>query len=119
MTAADTIRLMHGSAETLRTEIHGIHTKCYEIQARGQEVEQKSLPSDKYGSFAGLNCFVRFFFCRFKDFLRSIAIQIRILILIPETIWTCLDEADYLKAVQIYLLAIHIHTGLFCRDTRE
>lgn len=45
-------------------------------------------------------------------FFRSVAIQIKVLILIPEIIWTCLDGNDYLKAVQIYLFAIHIQTGM-------
>lgn len=52
------------------------------------------------------------FFIRVKNFYRSVAIQIKILISIPEYIWMCLDNGDFLKAVHLYLLAIHIYTGL-------
>lgn len=39
--------------------------------------------------------------------------QIKILIYIPEQIWTAIDEKNFLRATQLFLLAQHIYTGKF------
>lgn len=85
---------MQNSSKSLQTHIHKINEDCYNLHASTRVDEVTPIPVNKQ-----------------KNILRSVAIQIKILILIPEIIWTCLDVHNYLKAVQIYLLAIHIHTG--------
>ncbi|GJQ76325.1 hypothetical protein Trydic_g2048 [Trypoxylus dichotomus] len=43
---------------------------------------------------------------------RYLIAQIQLTIFINEQIWLALDEEDYSKAAQFYLLAQHVHTGL-------
>lgn len=43
---------------------------------------------------------------------RCLVAQIRLTIFMNEQIWLALDEQDYSKAAQFYLLAQHVHTGL-------
>ncbi|XP_026465131.1 conserved oligomeric Golgi complex subunit 1 [Ctenocephalides felis] len=42
----------------------------------------------------------------------SVAAQIHILIIVPEKIWTAIENEDFLGAVELYLFARHISTGL-------
>ncbi|GLV40211.1 Component of oligomeric golgi complex 1 [Carabus blaptoides fortunei] len=95
ITAADAIKSMQNSAEHLYHHIGGLNDKCHTLQSTINVEETKPVAVDKL-----------------KNFYRSVAIQIKILISIPEYIWMCLDNGDFLKAVHLFLLAIHIHTGL-------
>ncbi|RZF48010.1 hypothetical protein LSTR_LSTR002076 [Laodelphax striatellus] len=44
--------------------------------------------------------------------LDQIAVQMKVLISLPEQIWTFIDNEEYAKASQLYLLARHFKTGL-------
>lgn len=95
ITAADAIKSMQNSTENLYSHIGNINEKCHNLQSSINIEDTKPLVVDKL-----------------KNFYRSVAIQIKILISIPEYIWMCLDNGDFLKAVHLYLFAIHIYTGL-------
>lgn len=43
--------------------------------------------------------------------LESVAVQLKMLVELPEHIWTALDKTDYAKATQLYMLGRHIKTG--------
>jgi len=44
------------------------------------------------------------------------AAQIRLLLEIPECIWSAMESLQYLKATQLYLLCCHLH-GMLKLDT--
>jgi hypothetical protein len=41
----------------------------------------------------------------------SVAIQIKILIDIPEQIWSAVEKEDYILGAQLFLFVRHINTG--------
>ncbi|KPJ16411.1 Conserved oligomeric Golgi complex subunit 1 [Papilio machaon] len=41
-----------------------------------------------------------------------IAIQVKLLMEIPEKIWKCIEKDDFVKASQLFIMARHINTGL-------
>ncbi|XP_013149186.1 PREDICTED: conserved oligomeric Golgi complex subunit 1 [Papilio polytes] len=41
-----------------------------------------------------------------------IAIQVKLLMEIPEKIWKCIERDDFVKASQLFIMARHINTGL-------
>jgi hypothetical protein len=41
----------------------------------------------------------------------SVAIQIKILMDIPEQIWSAVEKEDYILGAQLFLFARHINTG--------
>lgn len=49
----------------------------------------------------------------------SIAAQIRLLTILPEAIWTRLDEKEYFLATQLYIFSRHISTGLQLDHNRD
>lgn len=40
-----------------------------------------------------------------------IAIQVKLLMEIPEKIWKCIERDDFVKASQLFIMARHINTG--------
>lgn len=54
------------------------------------------------------------FFYRFSVDSEDVSkiIEIKILLSLPEQIWTALDNKEYLLAAQLFLLATHIHLGV-------
>ncbi|XP_060804604.1 conserved oligomeric Golgi complex subunit 1-like [Amyelois transitella] len=43
---------------------------------------------------------------------QSIAVQVKLLMEIPEKIWTSIEAEDYVTATQLFIMARHINTGL-------
>ncbi|XP_053611473.1 conserved oligomeric Golgi complex subunit 1 isoform X2 [Plodia interpunctella] len=43
---------------------------------------------------------------------QSISLQVKLLLEIPEKIWTSIEVEDYVKATQLFIMARHINTGL-------
>lgn len=101
--AADTIAEMKNSAENVMSTIGRIETLCSELkhnqmvsgstvqQKKKQEMENRRKEEAKF---------------------HEVASQIKLLLDIPEKMWTCLDYEDYLSASRLYLLAQHINTSL-------
>lgn len=54
-----------------------------------------------------------FTFCRssVNKVYHSVSIQIKILIDIPEQIWSAVEKEDYILGAQLFLFARHINTG--------
>lgn len=44
--------------------------------------------------------------------VHGIAMQIKLLMAIPEQVWSSIDEEDFMTATQLFLLARHIYTGI-------
>ncbi|CAH2264178.1 jg21718 [Pararge aegeria aegeria] len=44
--------------------------------------------------------------------VHSISVQIKLLMEIPEKIWKCIGNNDFVKAAQLFIVARHINTGL-------
>ncbi|XP_047003358.1 conserved oligomeric Golgi complex subunit 1 isoform X1 [Schistocerca americana] len=98
--AADTIADMKATAEGIVSHIDKMTDKCKQLQ------EQQLLgftPSSSTKSSSGSAP---------KSSFYSVAVQIRVLIVIPEHIWIAFDEENYLRAAQLFLFARHLNTGL-------
>ncbi|XP_060551941.1 LOW QUALITY PROTEIN: conserved oligomeric Golgi complex subunit 1-like [Ruditapes philippinarum] len=101
--AADTIAEMKNSAEKVMSTIGRIETLCTELK-HNQMVKSSSLQLKKKQEIE----------IRRKEEAKfhEVASQIKLLLDIPEKMWTCLDCEDYLSASRLYLLAQHINTSL-------
>ncbi|CAH0687690.1 unnamed protein product [Spodoptera exigua] len=44
--------------------------------------------------------------------MHSLSVQVKLLMEIPEKIWTSIESEDYVKATQLFIMARHINTGL-------
>ncbi|PSN54283.1 hypothetical protein C0J52_06981 [Blattella germanica] len=98
--AADTIGDMKQTAEGIISHIDNMSSKC-------QELQQKQLlgfKSDANRSRTERGAMNRVYY--------SIAIQIKILMDIPEQIWSAVEKEDYILGAQLFLFARHINTGL-------
>lgn len=98
--AADTIENMKGTAINLVEHIDGIITSCKSLndhQLIGFKIEKP--PTKRKESREVHNYY-------------GIVMQIKILTTLPESIWSCIDNEDYLVATQLFLFSRHISTGL-------
>ncbi|XP_046399880.1 conserved oligomeric Golgi complex subunit 1 [Ischnura elegans] len=98
--AADTISVMKSNSEKVIQHVDGMSAKCLELQ-------EKHLLGFKLESN---QCFSERFIKR-KPFI-MLAVQVKLLMVIPEEIWSAMDEEDYLLAAQLFLLARHVNTSL-------
>ncbi|XP_028161086.1 conserved oligomeric Golgi complex subunit 1 isoform X4 [Ostrinia furnacalis] len=46
------------------------------------------------------------------DSVHSLAVQVKLLMEIPEKIWTCIEAEDFVKATQLFIMARHVNTGI-------
>lgn len=53
------------------------------------------------------------FICRHDSVGIGLAIQVKILVAIPEQIWVAVEREDYLLGTQLFLLARHVKTGQY------
>ncbi|KAM7146012.1 conserved oligomeric Golgi complex subunit 1 isoform 4-T5 [Macrochelys suwanniensis] len=91
--AADTIAEMRLSAERLLGAVRGLQRGAPGPRgARGSQGAQPMLHSQE-----------KFY---------STAAQIKLLLEIPETIWSAMEASQYLRATQLYLLCCHLHSLL-------
>ncbi|XP_075979417.1 conserved oligomeric Golgi complex subunit 1 [Anticarsia gemmatalis] len=49
---------------------------------------------------------------QYNNSVHSISVQVKLLMEIPEKIWTSIEAEDYVKATQLFIMARHINTGL-------
>lgn len=47
------------------------------------------------------------------DSVDSLAVQVKLLMEIPEKIWTCIEAEDFVKATQLFIMARHVNTGMY------
>lgn len=45
--------------------------------------------------------------------VHSLSVQVKLLMEIPEKIWTSIETEDYVKATQLFIMARHVNTGKF------
>ncbi|KAK7465202.1 hypothetical protein BaRGS_00037631 [Batillaria attramentaria] len=100
--AADTITAMKNSAENVMKSISRMEDMCQTLQqkhmVKGAPYQQpvKTDNSKK----------------RPETEFYGVAAQIKLLLDMPEKIWSSVDSGDYLTATQLYLLARHVNTSL-------
>lgn len=99
--AADTIAEMQNSAEAICNNIKTMEGLCESLQQRGligfktqgnhaNGIERKSASGGHY----------------------SLAVQVKVLVGVPEALWGLTEYGQYLPASQLLLLAHHTHTAL-------
>ncbi|KAK7116850.1 conserved oligomeric Golgi complex subunit 1-like isoform X2 [Littorina saxatilis] len=107
--AADTITAMKTSAENVMKSISHMEELCQTLQqkhsVKGASYHQPATPDHskkrKEAEFFG------------------VAAQIKLLLDMPEKIWSSVDSGDYLTGTQLYLLARHINTSLHLDGQRS
>ncbi|XP_068241902.1 conserved oligomeric Golgi complex subunit 1-like [Palaemon carinicauda] len=99
--AADTIAEMQESANAICKNIQTMEGLCESLQQRGLiGFKTKSHPviGNDRSSTSGNH--------------HSLAVQVKLLVTIPETLWSLTEHGQYLQATQLLLLAHHTHTAL-------
>ncbi|KAJ7989890.1 hypothetical protein DPEC_G00309170 [Dallia pectoralis] len=95
--AADTIGEMRQCSESVVTSIQDMHRYCQQLkQGRGgpQTENKKEIQRQSQERFY------------------TMASQIKLLLEIPERIWSSMEASQYLQATQLYLLCCHLHRQL-------
>ncbi|XP_075235076.1 conserved oligomeric Golgi complex subunit 1 [Lycorma delicatula] len=101
--AADKITEMKEISQLVIKDIEGVSSATDDLQGNNAKHFGKKLK--QINSFHSLvNITV--------PSLESIAVQLKLLIELPEYIWTALDKNDFATATQLYMLGRHIKTGL-------
>ncbi|XP_069696321.1 conserved oligomeric Golgi complex subunit 1 isoform X2 [Periplaneta americana] len=98
--AADTIGDMKQTAEGIISHIDNMSVKCQQLQQKhllGFKVDSNNTKAERISV---------------NKTYHSIAIQIKILMDIPEQIWSAVEKEDYILGAQLFLFARHINTGL-------
>uniref|UniRef100_A0A6M2DMV3 Conserved oligomeric Golgi complex subunit 1 n=1 Tax=Xenopsylla cheopis TaxID=163159 RepID=A0A6M2DMV3_XENCH len=103
--AADTIAEMKHTAANVVNYVREIKTTCENSHERG------------FFKLQIMNPRIHRSVVDFSQ--KSIAAQIQILIIVPEKIWMCIENEDFLGAVELYLFAQYISTGLQFRINDE
>ncbi|KAK7076327.1 hypothetical protein SK128_000859 [Halocaridina rubra] len=99
--AADTISEMRESAKAICSNIHTMEGLCGSLQQRGLiGFKTKSLPVN--GTDRSSSASTHY----------TLAVQVKLLVTIPETLWSLTEHKQYLQATQLLLLAHHTHTAL-------
>ncbi|KAK3097887.1 hypothetical protein FSP39_014178 [Pinctada imbricata] len=100
--AADTITEMKNSAHNVMQSINRMESLCKELKQRhmvkGSLLYKREKPDNSSRKHE-----LKFY---------GIASQIKLLLDMPEKIWSALDTSDYLTAARHYLLSRHVHTSL-------
>ncbi|KAI0208088.1 Conserved oligomeric Golgi complex subunit 1 [Lamellibrachia satsuma] len=95
--AADTITEMKNSAKNVVKSVLRMQLECQKkrdlARVKGT-TDKKDVHRKKEASFY------------------AIAAQMKLLMDIPEQIWSAIELGEYLHATQLFLLARHVHTGL-------
>ncbi|XP_071171265.1 conserved oligomeric Golgi complex subunit 1-like [Mytilus edulis] len=101
--AADTITDMKNSAQNVMSSIAKMEDMCKQLKehhmVKGSSYHTRSQPDQLQKRKKE----VKFY---------GVASQIKLLLDMPEKIWSSLDDKDYLTATRHYLLSRHIHTSL-------
>ncbi|XP_074553309.1 conserved oligomeric Golgi complex subunit 1 isoform X2 [Halichoeres trimaculatus] len=94
--AADTIGEMRQCSESVVQSIQDMHQYCLNLKkGRGGESRSKQESQRQW-----------------QDKFNMMASQIKLLLEIPERIWSAMEASQYLQATQLYLLCCHLHSLL-------
>ncbi|XP_072414803.1 conserved oligomeric Golgi complex subunit 1 isoform X2 [Chiloscyllium punctatum] len=99
--AADTITDMRLCSEKVVSSVRDMYEYCTRIKPSGPGRAPPPLPAKR--SQAQQQSQEKFY---------SMAAQIKLLLNMPEKIWSALESSQYLHAAQMYLLCCHIHSIL-------
>ncbi|XP_042883132.1 conserved oligomeric Golgi complex subunit 1-like [Penaeus japonicus] len=99
--AADTISEMRNSAEAICGNIHTMEGLCESLQQRGL-IGFKTQSHHSNGSLRSPTPGSHY----------SVAVQVKLLVAVPEILWSLTERCHYLPATQLLLLAHHTHTAL-------
>ncbi|XP_045575539.1 conserved oligomeric Golgi complex subunit 1 isoform X2 [Salmo salar] len=95
--AADTIGEMRQCSESVVTSIQDMHRFCHKLK------QGKSVPQSNSKEEVQRQSQEKFY---------TMASQIKLLLEIPERIWSSMEASQYLQATQLYLLCCHLHRQL-------
>lgn len=98
--AADTIEEMKDTTSSTLNHIKEMISACrnlHDTHLVGFKISEKPIQTSNYQS---------------NSSVQSISLQVKLLMEIPEKIWTCIESQDFIKATQLFVLARHINTGL-------
>ncbi|KAK4321749.1 hypothetical protein Pmani_007487 [Petrolisthes manimaculis] len=99
--AADTIAEMQSSAEAVCENIQTMEGLCGSLQQRGLiGFKTQIIQSNNKDN------------CAVTGTHYSVAVQVRVLVGAPETLWSLTEQGRHLHASQLLLLALHTHTAL-------
>ncbi|XP_028455468.1 conserved oligomeric Golgi complex subunit 1 isoform X1 [Perca flavescens] len=92
--AADTIGEMRQCSESVVRSIRDMHRYCHSLkQGRANGTHSGTQESQK----------------QWQEKFYTMASQIKLLLEIPERIWSAMEACQYLQATQLYLLCCHLH----------
>lgn len=93
--AADTIGEMRQCSESVVQSIQDMNQYCLNLKKGKNSVSSKQESQRQW-----------------QDKFNTMASQIKLLLEIPERIWSAMEASQYLQATQLYLLCCHLHSLL-------
>uniref|UniRef100_A0A4W6D3X0 Conserved oligomeric Golgi complex subunit 1 n=1 Tax=Lates calcarifer TaxID=8187 RepID=A0A4W6D3X0_LATCA len=94
--AADTIGEMRQCSESVVQSIQDMHQYCHRLKQGKAGVSSCRQESQR----------------QWQEKFYTMASQIKLLLEIPERIWSAMEASQYLQATQLYLLCCHLHSLL-------
>ncbi|KAL7377838.1 hypothetical protein ABVT39_005075 [Epinephelus coioides] len=94
--AADTIGEMRQCSESVVQSIQDMHQYCHRLKQGKASVSSCRHESQR----------------QWQEKFYTMASQIKLLLEIPERIWSAMEASQYLQATQLYLLCCHLHSLL-------
>ncbi|KAM9346090.1 conserved oligomeric Golgi complex subunit 1 isoform 2-T2 [Symphorus nematophorus] len=94
--AADTIGEMRQCSESVVQSIQDMHQYCQRLKQGKSSVSSSRQESQRQS----------------QEKFYTMASQIKLLLEIPERIWSAMEASQYLQATQLYLLCCHLHSLL-------
>ncbi|XP_075888501.1 conserved oligomeric Golgi complex subunit 1 isoform X3 [Nelusetta ayraudi] len=94
--AADTIGEMRQCSESVVQSIQDMHQYCLRLKQGKNSAGASKQESQR----------------QWQDKFYTMASQIKLLLEIPERIWSAMEASHYLQATQLYLLCCHLHSLL-------
>ncbi|XP_076852607.1 conserved oligomeric Golgi complex subunit 1 isoform X2 [Brachyhypopomus gauderio] len=95
--AADTIGEMRQCSGSVVQSLQDMYRYCHRLKQTKKTPQSHSKDEDQKQS---------------KERFYTMASQIKLLLEIPERIWSALESSQYLEATQLYLLCCHLHSEL-------
>ncbi|XP_051571205.1 conserved oligomeric Golgi complex subunit 1-like isoform X3 [Myxocyprinus asiaticus] len=96
--AADTIGEMRQCSESVVQSIQDMYRYCHKLK-QGKHTAQASCKAEQGQKQS-------------QEKFYTVASQIKLLLEIPERIWSAMESSQYLQATQLYLMCCHLHRQL-------
>ncbi|KAK7174617.1 hypothetical protein R3I93_001734 [Phoxinus phoxinus] len=95
--AADTIGEMRQCSESVVQSIQDMYRYCHKLKQAKHAPQSSGKAEDQKQS---------------QEKFYTMASQIKLLLEIPERVWSAMESSQYLQATQLYLLCCHLHSQL-------